>query len=74
MNERIYEILYSIRPESDFRRSEDFIEDELIDSFDVIELVSRLEECFGIKIDGVDIIPENFSNVDIICKMIQKGQ
>ncbi|MHC1773549.1 MAG: acyl carrier protein [Flexilinea sp.] len=71
--ENIYDILQSIRAESDFRTSNDFIGDGLLDSFDIITLVSELEDKFTILIDALDIIPENFCSVDSIIKMITKS-
>lgn len=70
---KIVDILKEIHPETDFERSDDFIRDELLDSFDVIELVSGLEEAFGITIDGLDILPENFNSLENIEKMIVKS-
>lgn len=72
MNE-IYEMLETLRPEFDFRSSEDFIEDGFLDSFDVVNLVSDLETKYDILIDALDILPENFNTVDAIVKLIQKS-
>ncbi|GAB2901470.1 hypothetical protein GCM10027202_32380 [Microvirgula curvata] len=66
MKNRIIEILISIRPESDFSQSTDYISDGLLDSFDMIMLVSALDKTFGISIDGADIVPENFSQTEAI--------
>lgn len=71
--ERIIEILKTIHPETIFENSVDFVKDELLDSFDVIELVSNIEKEFSIVIDGLDILPENFKNVDSIVEMIRKA-
>ena len=38
-----------------------------LDSFDIVSLVSALDEEFNISIDGTDIIPENFETIDSIC-------
>lgn len=72
MNERILAILKEIRPESDFSTSTDFLADGLLDSFDMVTLVSTLDKSFGISIDGVDIVPENFSSVDTIRALLVK--
>lgn len=66
MKNRIIEILISIRPESDFSQSTDYISDGLLDSFDMVMLVSALDKTFGISIDGADIVPENFSQTEAI--------
>lgn len=70
---RIMEILNQIRPEFDFSSSSNYIEDGMLDSFDVISLVSDLEEAFGIEIDGLDIVPENFSGIERIGELVVKS-
>lgn len=73
MKEKVLEILSNIRPEFDFTEDVNFIEDGMLDSFDVITLVSDLDSTFGISIDGVDIVPENFSSVDSIINLLTKN-
>jgi acyl carrier protein len=51
----IPEILKEIRPEFDFTTSSDFIGDGMLDSFDVVTLVSTLDKNFGISIPGTEI-------------------
>jgi acyl carrier protein len=70
--DKIVEILSGIRPEFDFTQSQDFINDGYLDSFDVVTLVTELDEKFGISIDGVDIIPDNFKNIQSIKSLLQK--
>lgn len=73
MKEKVLEILANLRPEFDFREDVDFIEHGMLDSFDVVSLVSDLDSTFGISIDGVDIVPENFSSVDSIINLLKKN-
>lgn len=73
MKEKIIEILTELRPEFDFTEDVNFIEEGMLDSFDVVSLVDELEEQFGIKIDGVDILPENFSTIDSIVALLKKS-
>ena len=70
---RIVEILKEINPECDFSNSSDFIVDDLLDSFDVVALVSELEESFHILIDGLDVLPENFCSLEAIAAMVRKN-
>jgi acyl carrier protein len=70
--EKVLKLLIEIRPEHDFLSSADFIEDALLDSFDIMTLVERLEESFAIKIDDKDIVPENFTSIDAMSAMIAK--
>jgi len=65
-------VLKTIRPESDFAASQDFIADGLLDSFDVVTLVATLDKTCGISIEGVDIIPEHFQNLQTIALLLKK--
>lgn len=72
MKDKIKEVLENIRPEFDFADSDNFLEDGLLDSFDLITLVSSLDQTFGISIEGTEMTPENFQNIDTIEKLVQK--
>lgn len=68
----IEEILKDIRPEFDFHASQDFVGDGMLDSYDIVTLVSDLDKAYGISISGLDIVPENFQNIASIQKLLQK--
>ena len=69
---QIESILKDIRPEYDFTESRDFIGDQMLDSFDVVTLVSELDKHYAIAIDGADIVPENFRNLEAIATLLAK--
>lgn len=73
MKEKIVVILNSLRPEFDFNEPVNFIEEGMLDSFDVINLVNELDSTFGISIDGVDVLPENFSSLESIIGLLKKN-
>ncbi len=73
MKEQIYDILSQIRPEHDFRGSDDFIEDGFLDSFDIVTVIDELEKEFGIIVDGLEVIPENFVTVAAIEALVNKS-
>ena len=74
MKEQIIKILTELRPEFDFSQEDvNFIEEGMLDSFDVVNLVSDLDSSFGVSIDGVDILPENFATVDSIERLLMKN-
>ena len=68
----VLEVLKGIRPEFDFTTSEDFIADGMLDSYDVITLISELDQSYGISIAGTDILPENVRSVAAIQQLLQK--
>ena len=71
--DKIREILIDTRPEYDFLEEVDFIESGMLDSFDVLTLVTELEEKFNIRINGSDILPENFCSIKAIENLIVKS-
>ena len=72
MKDKIIQILANIRPEFDFNDHVNFIESGILDSFDVVTLVTSLDEEFGISIDGTEILPENFSTIGAIIQLLSK--
>ena len=74
MREQIIKILTELRPEFDFTTDVNFIEEGMLDSFDLVSLVDSIETEMGVSISGVDVLPENFCNVEAICKTIEKNR
>lgn len=69
---RVLDILSGIRPEFDFAASQDYLADGMLDSFDMLALVSDLDRAFGIRIEGTEILPENFCNLQAIQRLLAK--
>lgn len=73
MKNRVIEILKEIRPEFEFDGVENFFEEGMLDSFDLVTLVTSLEAEYQVKIDGASILPENFANVEAIVALLEKS-
>jgi len=69
---KVVEILQEIRPEFQFEGVENFFSEGMLDSFDLVTLVSTLDHEYGIHIDGTDILPENFQNVVAIESLVKR--
>lgn len=72
MKEKIMEFLTGLRPECDFENSDNFIEEGLLDSMDIVALVDSVEEEYGISIPGSEISAKHFGNLDSIVELIEK--
>jgi len=70
IHQKILEILHAIRPEVDFTVSDDFIGDGLLDSFDMVSLVTELDRAFSVSIPGTHILPEHFQNTAAIAALL----
>ena len=73
MRETLLKMLGELKPEIDFKNSDNYLEGGLLDSFDIIELISMVEDRFDIIIDGMDVLPENFSDLEQIENLIRKS-
>lgn len=71
MKDRILEILKEIRSDIDYENEKAMFDDGILESFDVIQIVTTLMDEFDIAIDADDIEPENLNSFDAICEMVQ---
>ena len=74
MRETVLEILGDIRPEVDFENETALITNQILESFDIVSIVSEFTDEFDIDIRPKDLVPENFNSVDAMFKMIERLQ
>ncbi|MCI6122549.1 MAG: phosphopantetheine-binding protein [Lachnospiraceae bacterium] len=72
--EQLLEILKDIQPDVDYENCTTLIDDELLDSFAILSIVSELEDAFDVEITPVDIIPENFNSAQALWEMVRRLQ
>ena len=70
--EELLEVLKKVKPGVDFENNCNLIDDEVLDSFDIVSLVAAINEEFDIQITAKDIIPENFNSVESMYELIQR--
>ena len=70
--ERLLEILSSMHPDVDFETQENLINGGILDSSDIVTLVTEITEEFDVTIRARDIVPENFNSASALYALIQK--
>lgn len=73
MRKKIVDILLECGVEEKDVECRDYITGEVLDSLMMAEIVIAIEDNFGIEIDGYDIVPENFGNIDDIVELVKKS-
>ena len=74
MKKQIIEILSEICPGIDFETETALIDDGLIDSLDIVAVVTELMEAFDVELGVDDLTPENFNSVEAIEELIKSRQ
>lgn len=72
--EKLLEILRSIRSDVDFENETKLIDDNILDSFDIVSIVGELCDEYDITITAEDLEPENFNSAAAILALVEKLQ
>jgi acyl carrier protein len=71
MEQKIIEILKEIHPDAPVE-SEGLVDDGILDSLDIVTLVTALNAAFDVRIPAVEILPDNFNSVAAMAEMIER--
>lgn len=69
--EKLLEILQRVRPDVDFKNETLLIDDGILDSMDVVSIISELDDEFCVQVRINELIPDNFNSVEAIWNLIQ---
>ena len=72
--EALLEVLRDVKDDVDYETCTTLIDDHILDSFDILQLISSLNDRFDISIPASEIIPENFNSAAALWKMVQRLQ
>lgn len=70
--EKVLSIVEEIRPDVDFAEETALIDDGVLDSFDIVSIISDLNDEYEINIRVHDLTPENFNSVEAIIKLVER--
>jgi acyl carrier protein len=72
--EELLQILEGIRPDINFVEETALVDNGILDSFDIVSIVSELNDHFNISIRVTELKPENFNSANSIYEMCKKLQ
>lgn len=70
--EKLIEILEDINPDVDYATCMTLIDDQFLDSFAILSIVSEIQEEFDVVITPMDINPDNFNSAKALWDMVQR--
>lgn len=69
---RLLEILEGIRPDVDFASETGLMDNGILDSFDVVSIISELNDEYDIAIRVNELSPDNFNSAASILEMVDR--
>lgn len=72
IREIILGILQELHEDIDFESEDKMVDDKILDSFDLVTLVTELGDEFDIEITAKDFVAENFNSLDTLSSMIAR--
>lgn len=70
--EKLLEILRELHDDVDFSAEEGLVDDGILDSLDIVSLVTEIDSEFDVRIPPEEIIPENFNSAQALWALISR--
>ena len=70
--DELLEILEDLHPDVDFETCTTLIDDGIIDSFDIVSIISEVNDVFDVVIPPEEIAPENFNSAQALYELIER--
>ncbi len=70
--EDLLSILEELHPDVDYEECTTLIDDKILDSFDIITIISEINAEFDVAIPAEEIIPENFNSAKSLYALVEK--
>lgn len=70
--EELLKILKEIHSDVDYETCTTLIDDGILDSFDIISIITEVSSEFDVQIPANEIVPENFNSAEALWKLIEK--
>lgn len=72
--DELLSILTELHDDVDYMNETKLIDDGILDSFDIIQLIGNINDTFDINLDVDDLVPDNFNTVKAMWELIQENR
>lgn len=69
--DKLIKLLEGVKPGVDFKKTTNLIDDGVLDSFDIVTIVSLINDEFDIDFPVSEVVPENFNSVEALYNTIK---
>ena len=70
--EKLIEIMQNLHPDVDFETYDGLVDDGILDSLDIVTLITDINDAFDVSIPAEEILPENFNSAAALWELIER--
>lgn len=70
--EKLIEIMQNLHPDIDFETYDGLVDDGILDSLDIVTLITDINDAFDVSIPAEEILPENFNSASALWELIER--
>lgn len=70
--EKLIEIMQELHPDVDFETCKSLVDDGILDSLDIVTLITDINDAFDVSIPAEEILPENFNSAAALWELIER--
>ena len=70
--EKLIEIMQNLHPDVDFETYDGLVDDGILDSLDIVTLITDIHDAFDVSIPAEEILPENFNSAKALWELIER--
>ena len=70
--EKLIEIMQNLHPDIDFEAYDGLVDDGILDSLDIVTLITDINDAFDVSIPAEEILPENFNSAKALWELIER--
>ncbi|MBR3736464.1 MAG: acyl carrier protein [Lachnospiraceae bacterium] len=72
IKEVLLEVLNELHPDVNFETEDELVERKIIDSFDIVTIIARIDEEFDVAIPADKIVPEHFNSMEALAQLVSE--
>ena len=72
MKEKMMNLLMGIRADIDFETCTTLVDQKILTSLDIIQVISEVEDVFGVEIPAEEITAENLNSVYTLVALVER--
>lgn len=69
---KLYDILRSLHADVDFEKEKGLVDNGILDSLDIVTLITEINDAYDLELPAEEILPENFNSADALWALIQR--